>query len=231
MKADKGDFIMERSIKVTGKGKLSLKPDTIRLRIELTDQDKEYDETIRKSTVHSQEVRRAFEDSGFEGSDLKTLSFRVDTEYESYQDEKDQTWKQRFIGYRAVHMLKIEFPTEKEILGRILYMVARLSGKPEFHVEYTVKNAEGARDELLKAAIRDSRHKAEILAEAAGTGLGKIITIDYSWGEIDFAVRPMNRLAKPAMAYGAAMEDSYEMDIEPDSIDVEETVTVIWELE
>ena len=33
---------MERTIRVTGKGKLSLKPDTIRLRIELTDLEKEY---------------------------------------------------------------------------------------------------------------------------------------------------------------------------------------------
>ena len=44
---------MERTIRVTGKGKVSLKPDTIRLWIELTDLDKEYDSTIRKSTEHS----------------------------------------------------------------------------------------------------------------------------------------------------------------------------------
>ena len=221
---------MERTIKVTGKGKLSLKPDTIRLRIDLMDQDGEYDEAIRQSTVHSQEVRKAFAEFGFDGSELKTLSFRVDTVYESYQDPKDQSWKQRFVGYKAVHMLKIEFPTEKEILGRILYRVARLSGKPEFHVEYTVKDTEKAKDELLKAAVSDSRHKAEILAEAAGTDLGSIMTIDYSWGVIDFVTRPMNRLAEPAMAYGAVMEDSYEMDIEPENIEVEDTVTVIWEL-
>jgi uncharacterized protein YggE len=221
---------MERLIKVTGRGKLSLTPDTVRLRIDLVDQDREYDRAIRSSTQHSQELRDAFTAFGFERSDLKTLSFHVDTEYESYQDRKDNSWKQRFLGYKAYHTLKIEFPTERESIGRILSMLTGLSGKPEFHVEYTVKDTEKAKDELLKAAVSDSRHKAEILAEAAGTDLGSIMTIDYSWGVIDFVTRPMNRLAEPAMAYGAAMEDSYEMDIEPENIEVEDTVTVIWEL-
>ena len=222
--------MMERTVKVTGKGKLLLKPDTVRLRIDLVDQNHEYDETIRKSTEHSQEVREAFTEFGFDGSDLKTLSFRVDTEYESYQDKKDKSWKQRFIGYKAVHTLKIEFPTEKDILGKVLYMVARLSGKPEFHVEYTVKDAAKAKNDLLREAVRDSRNKAEILTEAAGVQLGEIISIDYSWGQIDLVTRPMSRIAEPEMAYNSVMEDSYDMDIEPDDISVEDTVTVIWSI-
>lgn len=221
---------MERLVKVTGKGKLLLKPDTIRLMIDLVDRDKEYDETIRKSTGHSQEVREAFTNFGFDSTDLKTLSFHVDTEYENYQDKKDKSWKQRFIGYKAVHTLKIEFPTEKENLGKILYMVARLSGKPEFHVEYTIQDVAKAKNDLLREAVRDSRNKAEILTEAAGVQLGEIVSIDYSWGQIDFVARPMNRVLEPMMATGAVMEDSYEMDIEPDDISVEDTVTVIWSI-
>jgi len=57
--------------------------------------------------------------------------------------------------------------------------------------------------------------------------------IDYSWGQINFEVQPMNRmlmaeecLAKPMMAEGA----SYDMDIEPDDIEVSDTVTVLWEI-
>ena len=221
---------MERTVKVTGKGKLLLKPDTIRLLIDLVDQDKEYDETIRKSMEHAQEVHEEFTKFGFDRSDLKTLSFRVDTEYEGYQDKKDNSWKQRFVGYKAVHTLKTEFPTEKEILGKVLYMVARLSGRPEFHVEYTVKDTAKAKNDLLREAVHDSRNKAEILTEAANVQLGQIISIDYSWGQVEFVTRPMSRLAVPEMAYNSAMEESYDMDIEPDDISVEDTVTVIWEI-
>lgn len=220
---------MERLIKVTGRGKLTLKPDTVRLRIDLIDQDREYDQAIRSSTQHSQELREAFAAFGFERADLKTLSFHVDTEYESYQDREDNSWKQRLTGYKAYHMLKIEFSTEKEILGRVLSMLAGLSGKPEFHVEYTVKDAEGARNELLKKAVADSRQKAEVLAEAAGVALGDIATIDYSWGEVEFVSRPMNKMSRTLMAE-AAMEDSMDFDVVPDDIKVEDTVTVVWSL-
>lgn len=109
-------------------------------------------------------------------------------------------------------------------------MVARLPAKPEFHVEYTVKDTEGAKNELLAKAVVDSRVKVQVLTEAAGVQLGQIITIDYSWGEIEFASRPMNRLAEPIMAYDAAKESSYDFDIEPDDIEVEDTVTVVWSL-
>jgi len=221
---------MERTIRVTGKGKLSLKPDTIRLRIELTDLDKEYEATIRKSTEHSNAVKEAFEELGFEKTDLKTLSFRVDTEHESYQDKKDKSWKQRFVGYKAVHILKIEFSRERDILGKVLFMVARLPAKPEFHMEYTVKDVERAKNELLAKAVADSKIKAQVLTEAADVRLGGIMTIDYSWGEIEFTSRPINRLAEPLMAYGGVQESSYDFDIEPDDIEVEDTVTVVLSL-
>ncbi len=47
---------MERTIRVTGRGRLSLKPDTVRLRIELEDFAKEYEESIRKSAESTKEV-------------------------------------------------------------------------------------------------------------------------------------------------------------------------------
>ena len=230
--AEAGGTGMDRIIKVTGKGKLTLKPDTIRLRIELSDTDKEYDNVIRKSTEHSEEVREAFTGLGFESTDLKTLRFQVDTQYEQYQDKRDNSWKRRFTGYKAAHVLKIEFSREKGILGKVLYMIARLPARPEFHVEYTVKDTEGAKNALLAKAVADSAVKAQVLTEAAGVRLGNIMTIDYSWGEVDFVSRPMSRMADMEfMAAGASLaEDSYDYDIEPDDIDVEDTVTLVWEL-
>ena len=221
---------MKRTIKVTGTGKMSLKADTVRLSLELIDKDMEYEAVIRQTAAHSQEVREAFEKLGFEGTELKTVSFRVDTEYEGYQDPEGNAWKQRFTGYRAVHAMKVEFSRERDILGDVLTAVSRLSGKPEFHIEYTVKDTEAAKQELLKKAVQDSRRKAEIIAEAAYVALGEILNIDYSFGETSFVVRPVNRIAEAKMASGVSMEDSLDLDIEPEDIKVEDTVTVIWKI-
>ncbi|OPZ17498.1 MAG: hypothetical protein BWZ04_02861 [Firmicutes bacterium ADurb.BinA205] len=56
--------------------------------------------------------------------------------------------------------------------------------------------------------------------------------IDYSWGELEFEVSPMNRLMKACAPAPAACEDAcYDMDIEPDDIEVSDTVTVVLEIE
>ena len=77
--------------------------------------------------------------------------------------------------------------------------------------------------------VEDSREKARVLTEAAGVKLGDIITIDYSWGEITFLAEPMARsmsLAEECCMAGG----SYDIDIEPDDIDVSDTVTVVWQI-
>ncbi len=61
--------------------------------------------------------------------------------------------------------------------------------------------------------------------------LKEIQSIDYSWGEIDFEFSPMNRpIMAPACSDEMMSSKSYDMDIEPDDIEVADTVTVIWEI-
>lgn len=76
---------MERTIRVTGKGKLSVKPDMIRLRISIEGIYEEYDETLRKSSDCVEILKDLIEKMGYERKELKTLYFNIDTEYESYQ--------------------------------------------------------------------------------------------------------------------------------------------------
>lgn len=53
-------------------------------------------------------------------------------------------------------------------------------------------------------------------------------SIDYSWGEIDIRTYPVDRFE---VRKSYALEPSYDIDIEPDDIDVKDTVTIEWEIE
>lgn len=221
---------MDRIIRVTGKGKISVRPDTIRLNISLEDVKKTYDETLKQSTEQTEELKDCFETLGFARNDLKTLFFNVDTEYESYQDD-NRNWKRRFIGYKFTHRFKIDFPEDNERLGKVLYALAHSSVHPEFTISYTVKDMEACKNQLLGKAVADSKQKAEILTQAAGVKLGTLATIDYSWGEMEIISRPMNKLMEPCMVMEDSVGAAYDIDIEPDDIDVTDTVTVVWSLE
>ena len=218
-----------RTIRVTGKGKIKVKPDMTRIAITLEGMYPDYAETLWHSSEDTDSLKDVLAAFGFERTDLKTLSFNVDTEYESYRE--NDTYKQRFVGYRFRHLLKVEFDSDNERLGKILYALGNCDLNPEFRISYTVKDPEAAKNELLGKAVKDAKEKAAVLTSAGGVTLKDIQSIDYSWGEIEFEVSPMNRLMKACAPVPDACEDAcYDMDIEPDDIEVADTVTVVWEI-
>ena len=217
---------MDRTIRVTGKGKISVSPDTIRLNINAEGVFKEYAESVNKASEETSLIREAISKAGLDPTDLKTSHFGVDTEYESFSD-RNNNWKRKFIGYKYHHRMNIKFPNDNEILGNALYQLANCPVNVEFSIEHTVKDAEAVRNELLGKAVEDSKAKADVLSKAAGVKLGDILTIDYSWGELEIYSRPME--------YGglAAREISLDcclVDIEAEDIDVQDTVTVVWKI-
>lgn len=99
-----------RTIRVTGKGQIKVKPDTTRLTISLEGTYPEYGEALRHSSLDTEQLKDILSAFDFQRSDLKTLNFNVETEYESYK--VNGSYKQRFIGYKFHHMMKVEFPSD-----------------------------------------------------------------------------------------------------------------------
>ena len=220
---------MERTIRVTGKGRIKVQPDLIRIIITLQDRQKDYETAVRKSTESKSELNGVLEKLGFQNTDVKTLSFNISPVHESYQT-KDKAWRNRLVGYDYTHRMKIEFPVDNERLGRVLYALAHCPSEPEFRIEYTLSDPETAKNELLAKAVADSTAKAKVLADAACVTLGEIINIDYSWGEIEFVSRPVMMESRMAAIVNSCEDNSYDIDIEADDIEQEDTVTVVWSI-
>ena len=79
---------MERTIRVTGKGKLSVKPDMIRLRINIEGMYEEYDETLRKSSDCVEILKDLIEKLGYERKELNTRAIRREIKA-GREDSKD----------------------------------------------------------------------------------------------------------------------------------------------
>ena len=71
-----------RTIRVTGKGRIKVKPDMTRITLSLEGIYPEYGETLRRSSQDTERLKDLLAGFGFERTDLKTLNFSVDTEYE-----------------------------------------------------------------------------------------------------------------------------------------------------
>ena len=125
---------MERTIRVTGKGRLSVRPDTTRLILTTEGIQATYDRTLERSAAMTEELKNLFAGLGLQKDDLKTLAFHVSAEYESYQD-RDKSWKKRFEGYKYIHRMKVEFPADNKRLGQILYVLGHAAVRPEIQIE------------------------------------------------------------------------------------------------
>ena len=218
-----------RVIRVTGKGFIKLKPDLTIVNIALEGCHKAYEDTLRKSSEDTELLKDLFEKLGFARDDVRTRAFNVNPKYESYQT-KAGNWKERFVGYSYNHSLKVEFDSDNEKLGKILYALAHAKEiAPDFSIAYAIKDKEAAKNLLIARAVEDAKAKAAVLAKAAGVKLMNIQSIDYSWGEVSFEL-PMARYGKRmTMADGACENGSaYAMDIDPEDIEESDTVTVVW---
>ena len=218
-----------RCIRVTGTGSLKLKPDTTRISLTVRGTHKEYAETLERSSEDTEALRKTLGRLGFSADLLKTVSFNVDPRYEGYND-KNGNYRERFKGYEFIHSLKLEFPSDNDLLGRTLYALAHSPVKPEFRIGYTVKDKESAKNELIAKAVADAFEKAKVLAKASGVSLGEIQSIDYSLCEPSFEVRPVNVRFKASMAVADCGEEecAYGLDINPEDITVNDTVTIVW---
>jgi len=218
----------ERWIKVTGTGVVTLPPDRTTVYMELTDRDKDYAKVVAASTKHTGELKDALAALGLERDAIKTVTFRVDVETESYQDDNHR-WLERFVGYKAVHSAKVEFGVDNELLGRVMTALAKMSFRPTFRVAYSVKDSDKAKKTLLANAVKDAKTKAHVLAKAAGAKLGPAVRIVYGDFRPDFMTECVPRVA---MKDNAVMlgSGSMKVDINPEDITEEEQVNVFYEM-
>lgn len=214
-----------RTIKVTGRGELKLRPDLTRVTAALSGKYGEYAETLERSSADTEKLKDMLASFGFERAGVKTVDFSVDAEFESRQE--DGEYRQKLVGYRYRHTVKVEFEPDNERLGKLLHALAASDLEPEFTVAYTVKDPEKARGELLAKAVADAREKAEILARSAGLTLKEIASVDYSYGGADAFVRPTARMA--AFKAADAQSFAFGADMNPDDVNVSDAVTVVWE--
>jgi uncharacterized protein YggE len=216
----------QRTITVKGVGSVSAKPDLIVIGMNLETTRLDYTETLSAATSEIDVLRAALVSVGHNGTALKTMSFNIQTKYESYK-QKDE-WKKRFAGYTCTHGLRLEFDFDMPMFGHALGAIAGCEATPQFNIQFSVKDLTAVKEQLLESAVKNAADKAKILAKAAGVKLGDIAHIEYSWGELrlysetDMRVCECKALAAPTSAI--------ELDIEPDDIDVNDNVTVVWEI-
>ena len=214
-----------RTITVKGIGAVSVKPDLIVLRLSMETAEYEYDAAMKAAAEKIDFLNKALEAAGFEKKSAKTADFRVRADYDRLNDGKGN-YTSVFMGYKCRHELKIEFDFDTKRLAKALSEISECIAKPEISIDFTVKDSSAVSGELLKAAAKNAREKAEILCAASGSKLGELLSIDYNWGELHLYSATDYDVEGKCMMLSAADD----MDIEPEEIKARDTATFAWEI-
>lgn len=214
-----------RTITVKGIGAVSVKPDLIVLRLSMETAEYEYDAAMKAAAEKIDFLNKALEAAGFEKKSAKTADFRVRADYDRLNDGKGN-YTSVFMGYKCRHELKIEFDFDTKRLAKALSEISECIAKPEISIDFTVKDSSAVSGELLKAAVKNAREKAEILCAASGAKLGELLSIDYNRVELHLYSATDYDVEGKCMMLGAADD----MDIEPEEIKARDTATFAWEI-
>lgn len=216
---------MDRAITVKGTGNLKIKPDYIQLNFSLVSKNYQYERAMNIASESLEKLYNAIINVGFEKNDVKTRYFDVSTDYDSVKD-KNGNYKKVFRGYKVNHKLILSFDYDMKKLSNALIAISTSLSDPDLSIDFTIKDSEKAKYDLLKEVAIDARKKAEILCEASGYKLGDLIKIDYDWSEITiFSNTKFSMLREQSL-----MMASKSIDMNPEDIDLEDTATFVWEI-
>ncbi len=216
----------KRTIHIKGIGHATQAPDQVVLSLTLTAQNKEYSAAMRIGSQQVEMLREAIVEAGFKASDLKTTNFDVRAVYdnEETKDGKSTRYQKVFVGFECRHDLKLTFNLSNDKLNAAVDTIAASLSQPKISIAFTIKNVEAFADKLLKSAAKDAQRKAKILCKASGVKLGKLLSINYSWTEVDVREEMI-----VCQKYDATSDSSF--DFQPEDIKASDTVDFLWEIE
>ncbi len=217
-----------KTITVRGVGSVAAKPDSITVAMTIESIRNDYDKAMQAAAERIEKLQAATICSGYSKEDLKTTSFNVETRYESVRNRQGN-YTREFAGYACEYRLKLSFDFDSKQLARVISNIAKSEAKPEINIAFTIKNPAKVHEELLISAAENARAKAEILCRASGCTLGCLTNIDYNWGEINLLSR--TSYVVDGEMQPLAADKCMAPEIEPEEIDVSDTVAFTWEIE
>lgn len=218
---------MQRTITVKGIGKASSSPDQIAIMLSLETSNAHYDAAVESASQKITKLGDALSLIGFSKDDLKTTGFNIRTKHKSVKDGAGG-YRSIFDGYEVCHSLKLTFDFDTLTLSKTLNAIARCQVEPELNIGFTVKDPSALNEEMLRSATENARRKAEALCQSAGVKLKDLLTIDYTWGELDIFSNTKYDMDECCIAEAPC---AAPIDIVPEDINISDTVTFVWAIE
>ena len=205
------------TVSVTGTSRVSLTPDRFSFNVGVQTQAPTVEEAVNENNSRVAGVIAALKKAGATDQEIRTSGFSVYPQQNYVQGQPP-----RVIGYQVSNSVTV---TKKQIAeaGRLLQVAINAGVNEASGLQFEVSDLARGRDQGLRAAFDDARAKAALLAQAAGRGIGRAITITE--GAEPIGPRPM--VMARTMAKAEAVS---QVPVESGSSELTYIVSVVFEM-
>lgn len=199
----------------------------VEISISLEQQDKDYAKAMVKASCDIERLTFVLIRAEFENDNIEMTNTYSGPYYESAQ-ERNGHYKKVFQGYQVIYCIKLKLDFDMKRLSGILYTLFCCIVGLDISLSFTVKNAIAVNEEMLHTATVNARKKATLLCEAAEVTLGRLISIDYDW--IDLNVHSNTEVRYRTGAYDSPV-DALTPKFLPEDIKLSDSATFMWEID
>lgn len=163
-----GDVSMQRTLSVTGTGKVTLTPDIVYINIGVHTEEADVATALANNTTQSQQVADSLKQYGIEDTDIQTSAFNV-YPMQNYGPQGEML-DIKYVVDNSV------FVTVRDLtkLGAILNTVVTSGANNINGITFDVADRSAGESQARITAVEDAKAQAAELAEAAGAKLGKV---------------------------------------------------------
>ena len=216
--------IPKSALKITGTGQMRVTPDlaVVNMTVKATDMD--FNNAVKKLNQKTSELNRKLLGAGFKKDEIKTSQLNV---------QENRHWRNGEnidSGYVANQHIELRFQRDYQRMSRLMEAFAKEEGAEAlFHFGFALSDQarQQANEELIRKAIQDARAKATVIAKSSGVRLGKIRSISYGQPES----RPVPMYAEMEQMSMRAQKQEGMPDLELREIEMQDTITILWEIE
>lgn len=148
-------------VSVSGSGKVTLEPDTVKTTFSIESRDETAAETQTKNAEAVQAVMDSLLANGIKESDIQTGDVNI------YEDFNYETSPAKVVGYVMRTSLQITV-RDIDTIGKVIGDAIAAGVTQTYGLTYSVSDNASAYSDALKAAIEDARVKAGAIADALG---------------------------------------------------------------
>lgn len=161
----------QNQIYVSGTATIKAMPDIATIQIGVQTFHENVEEAVAENNRKAADIIAAMRQQGVAEKDIQTSRFNIYPQRDYKNNRPD-----RIIGFQVDNTISATV-RDLDAIGKVLQATIDAGANNINGLNFSVDDPTSLRDEARAEAIKDARRRADVMAEAAGIEVGKVISI------------------------------------------------------